>query len=614
MSSRKQNAGVFLAWMLFAIPVWTQTKVGDLVTLGLNGNVGVGYNADFGNAQSSDHSIGLNGQADLNGSYYNPNFINFHSLFFLNRSQANSGNGSITDASSISAGVGIFGGSHFPGSVSFSKSFNSSGIYGLPGLPGYSTHGDSTGFGIGWAEVVPGLPPLSVQFSDQHSNSSLFGTSEQDETSTESLNMQSSYRFRGWSTSGHFTDIHVNTHLPTLLNGESDGNDESTKSLTLLASHRLPLQGMTSFTYGYSTVTGTSGGTSVSSSNSTFSGSASFVPVKRLSSTFGIEYDSSLAGEVEQQLATAGSVASPVNLGAQSRQLSMYNFDSLSIYKNLNASFSVTHVQQEIYGQSLAVNHFSAVVNYNFLKPFLGSFTLYGGVNDQSTEDGHQGTGLTTGLNFDRVIKRSTDVGGNFGYSQNVQTVLVDRVTSNYTYMAWARHVFTRHLRWNNSFSGYHTGLGQIEGSSSHSEGYSSSLQYRSYAFTGNYGKSSGTALITPTGLVTAPVTILPVLSGNQYLLASGTSYGFSASANPIEHMSLVATYGVSKDTTVGPSLFSTGSAKTLSVYTQYQLRKLFVSAGITRLMQGIGTATAGTTPATFSSYYFGIQRWFNFF
>lgn len=610
LRNHKQNARLFLGLLLLALPLCAQVKVGDDVSMSLSGNIGVGYTGDYGNSQFSDHGLGVNGDANLTGYYYNPNFLNFFVMPIYNRSQENSGNQSITDATSVTMGAGIFSGSHFPGSVSFGKTFNSTGNFGLPGIQGFTTHGDSSQFGIGWSELVPGLPPLTAQYYQTTSSSTIFGTDQENHAAARNFNLQSNYNLAGWMLTARFSDVYTRTELPSFISaGEYSVGDENSKTLTFNASHRLPLQGSCSLNYSYGNFSGDGNGAGASGSNDAVSGTASFVPWRRLTTTFGVQYYSNLSGVVEQQLISVGSVAPQVNLGYKSNSLSFYNFDTLSIVKNLSASFSFNRTQQEVYGESLAVNHFSAVLNYHFDKPLLGSFTVYGGVNDQSTDAGHQGTGLMAGVNFNRRVQ-GYEIAAGLNYSQDVQTVLATAVTSNYSYLANARRALSRHLLWNSYFNGFHTGLGQVAGSSSHSEGVGTNLVYRGYGGGFTYAKSYGTALLTANGLVSTPLPITPVLSGNQYLLVNGSSYGINATATPLKLWTMSASFTQARNDTATPSLYSANSTKAITFFTQYQLRKVSISGGYTRLMQGVGAA--GTLPMDFSSFFVGIQRWFH--
>ena len=599
-----------LLWLL-AVPAFAQVQAGGL-NLSLTGDLGVGYTADYGSVQSSDHSASINGDASLTGYYYNPNFLRFSVTPNYNRSQENSGGQSITDATNVSASVGFFGGSHFPGSFSYGKSINASGTFGLPGVQGLSTHGNATSWGLGWSELVPGLPPVSVQYMQQNSSTTLFGSDQNDTSGTRTLSLQSGYRLYGWQTRAQFIDTHAHADIPAFLaTGQSAISDDSSLNFSLDTSHKLPLQGSAYLNYSYGSFYGGSGyGASSSSSDQSISGTASFNPWTRLSTSVQAEYDTNLTGVVQQQLVSAGSTLEAASLG-NSHSLSLSSFSTVGILPGLSAGFTASHTQQAVYGQSVSVNNFSAMIFYSFHKPFLGSFTVFGGANDQASNAGNQGAGLQAGLNFDRRIFK-WDLGASFSYAQNVQTVLAATVSSDYTYTASARRRMGRNLLWYSNFSGFHTGLGQIQGSSSHSENYNTNFMFKNYTVGAGYGDSVGTSLVTPTGLVGAPVAITPVLSGNQYLLVNGTAYSFNVSVVPVPRWTFGASYNKSQDTTTAISANSVNSSRTILAFTQYQLRKVYLNGGYTNLLQSVGVQ--GGAPASYSSFYIGIQRWFNLF
>ena len=597
--------------LLLTLPAWAQLKVGDDVSLNMNADIGFGYSGDYGDLQTSDHSFGLNGDASVNGYFYNPNFVNFFVTPIYNRSQANSGTGSLTDSSSVNAGAGIFTGSHFPGSVSFGKTFDSTNTFGVPGLPTYTTSGNTTQFGLGWSELVPGLPPVSAQYFQSSTDSTFLGYAGNDHSSTRDLSVQSQYKLDGWIMTARFSDLWTHTELPSFLTaGEESTNAGNSKTFSFDTSHRLPLSGSFAFGYSYGSFDGEGDGASSSGSNNSFTGTASFTPWRRLTTDFGVEYNTNLTGFVEQQLISAGSVVPEVNFGSNSNSLLLYSYDNLYIGKGLSAAFDFSRTQQEVYGESVAANHFSAVLNYSIHKPLWGALNFYGGVNDQSTDAGHQGTGLVGGVSLNKRMW-GFEWSGNFAYAQDVQTVLATVDTSQYSYLASVRRDLSRHLRWYSNFNGYHTGLSQIAGSSSHAEGYGTNLMYRGYGGGFTYNSSYGTALLTAGGLVPVPVTVGPVLSGNQYLLENGTSYSVVATANPINRWTINANFSKALSDTTTPTLYSSSLSKIFMFYTAFQLRKVSFVGGYTKLTQGPEGGTSGALPVGYSSFYIGIQRWF---
>lgn len=311
MSSYIYNscAWLVLGLLLLAVPASAQLKVGDDLSMTLDGTVGVGYNADFGNTQLSDHSTAVNGDLTLNGFYYNPNFLNFYVRPIYNRSQENSGGQSLTNSTNVTVGAGIFSGSHFPGSVSYGRTIDSTGTFGLPGLQGFTTEGNSTQFGIGWSELLPNLPPVSAQYSQTTSSSTLFGLTQEEHSAARNLNVSSNYQLDGWLMTARFNDVYTRTELPSFLTaGEFATGDENSKTFFYNTTHKLPLRGSVALNYSYGNFHGDGNGINSTGSNNTFTGNVSLIPWDRLTTNFGVQYDTSLAGMVEQQLIDRKSV------------------------------------------------------------------------------------------------------------------------------------------------------------------------------------------------------------------------------------------------------------------------------------------------------------------
>lgn len=596
--------GVMLAGRGFA-----QLEIGSNTNLTLSGDLGFGYNGNYGNVVGSSHGTNLNGDAVMQGYYYNPKFLNFFVDPIYNRSQANSGQGSITDASSVNVGANLFSGSHFPGTVSFSQSFDSSGNYGYGTTPGFTTTGNSHSFGLGWAELIPGAPPLNVQYSQNASASSIFGTDEEDHSDSKNLNVFSNYKLAGWYMGGHFTDTWTNTALPSAITGDEPISGETNgKVFSFNGSHKLPLRGSIGVGYAWSDFSGETNGSAASGSNQMISASAAFAPSERLTTSFQLNYNTSLTGEIEQQLLGAGAINPQVNLGTSSYSISLSNSDNVAITKSLSVGFNVGHIQQEVYGETVSATNFSAIVNYRFLKPLWGTVVIYAGVNDQATDAGNQDAGLVAGANFNKQWS-NLELSGSFAYSQDTQTVLATELTSNYSYMANAKRRLTRRIHWLATFNGFHTGLEAQTGSSAHAESYGSQLIYKMYNVGANYSRSSGTALLTGSGLVVPPGGIP---TGNEFLLNTGSSYSFSFTANPTRKLVVSGSYTRSISDSLASTLTTNSASTVYTVFTEYQFRKIVFNAGYTNLNQFV--SAAGMPAANYSNFYVGIQRWFKAF
>ena len=620
MNSQRNNARV-LGWLLaFGVMLagqgWAQIEIGKNTSMSLSGDVGFGYNGSNGDTIGSSHSTLFSGDAVLQGYYYNPRFLSYYVDPIYNRSQADSGEGSLTNASNVSAGVNLFSGSHFPGSISFGEGFNTSGTYGIGVTPGLDTTGKSHSFGIGWAELIPGAPPVNIQYSQTASENSIFGTSQDDHTDAKNLNVFSNYKLAGWYMGAHLTDTWTSTELPALITGTDQAvtGDTNSKSFSVNANHKLPLRGSFGASYGWSDFTGNENGSSYSGGNQTLSASAAFAPTDRFTSSFQANYDSSLAGSIEQQLIGVGAVTPQVDLGKSSYSISLNNSDNVVITKSLSAGFNVGHVEQVVYGETVSATHFSAIIDYRFLKPLWGTVVVYAGLNDEATEAGNTGAGLIAGVNFTKQWS-NFELDGSFGYSQDTQTVLATEVTSNYSYLAKAQRRLGRRVRWLTTFNGFHTGLGEAEGSSAHAESYGTQFVYKMYNVGATYGHTSGTVLLTANGLVAAPGTLAPVLTANGSLLDTGSSYSFSFTTNPIRRLSFSTSYmRTLNDSLAGAAgaANSNSASKVFLMFTTYQFRKMVFTAGYTDLNQFV--SASGLPPASYTNFYVGIQRWFKAF
>jgi hypothetical protein len=183
--------------LLVTMPLAAQLKIGETST-SASGMLSSGYNATYGNLTSSTHGFTIGGVGTFSGSYHSPNFLSYNVSPYLNQSRANSNFQSISDASGVNASVALFGGTAFPGSISYSKAYNSEGNYGVPGLTNFVTHGNSSTLGINWSENLADKPSFSAGFQTGTSDYSVYGTNDQGKNSFHSLNLHSGYRWMGF--------------------------------------------------------------------------------------------------------------------------------------------------------------------------------------------------------------------------------------------------------------------------------------------------------------------------------------------------------------------------------------------------------------------------------
>lgn len=596
--------------LLWALPLLGQLEVGES-SMQMNGTVSVGYDGSFGQFSPSAHGFAAGGDGYLTGFYYDPKFISFNVHPYYNRNQNNSEFQSITDSSGFNASANLFGGSHFPGFLSFNKNYSSSGSFGLPGSSGLTTSGNGQSFSIGWSELLPDMPTLTATYTVNSGASTIYGSDAQSDSSSKILDLHSEYTLVGTRLRAFFQHGNTGATFPNFVAGEQVvRSDSSSNTYGIAADHRLPLNGQvyggwhrSSYTYNYS------GGQTNSTSDST-NVNAIFRPVEKLTLSTGLNYTTNLSGSLVQEIINAGGVPPPA-LSEFASHSTQYNASAgYTFLPGLYAQGQVTHWNQVVGGKDFSNTSYGGTVNYNMVRRFLGSFTFVVGVMDNSNQDGHIGTTLISNLNFSRRID-GWDLGAHFSYNQNLQTMVAMYTTSSYGYGATIRRRLGYRTYWNGTFSGMHSGLTQFTGYSNRSESFSTSFTHRGYAVSAGYSKSDGASLFTPAGLVQPPLPP-PVIGPGDLVFFNSRGWSFGASGSPLRKLQLTAAFSRNLSNTLSPATDNRIYSNMYNMQARYPLRKLYLTGGYTRFQQGLGAA--GTNPTDLTTYFVGISRWFNFF
>lgn len=598
------------ALLLLAWPVAAQIRVG-MISNSLSGTIAPGYTADYGNMTSSDHSWILGGTANYAGSFYNPNFLSFNANVYVNQSRANSDFQSISNASGVTASANIFGGSHFPGSITYSKAYNQEGNYDVPGLANYVTHGNSDAFGINWSENLPDAPSFSAGFQMGTSQYSVYGANDQGDSMFHSLNLHSGYTLAGFNMTAYYADGGAHSLIPQAISGDQDTEIHSDSgAYGFNVSHPLPLNG--SIAAG---VNRSDWDTDYLGNNSTgtvdiFNALAAIHPSQKLAFTASANYSDNLSGQLIESIVTAGGAASGLNSNEASDSLDMQGTASYAPMPNLQTSAYVERRSQDFLGESYGVTSYGGGASYSH--PLLdgyfnSSLSVAANVADSTGEDT---LGFSTNENYSSEIL-GWKVTGAFGYSQNVQTLLVTYMNSFYNYSGSARR------RWGNfgvsaGAGASRTALTQQAGTASSSESFNASVGYTPLIMAnGSYFKSSGQALATGAGLVPVPVPS-PVLPSGLISLYGGEGFSVGVSSSPVKKLIMSASYSRSTSDTSSSGFASANQNNQFSSIIQYQVRKMSFNSGFARLEQGF--SASGTPPEVISSFYIGVSRWFKFF
>jgi hypothetical protein len=611
-----KNVAILAAFVLvLAARASAQVQTGE-TSLNLNANISAGYSDEYSNFAGSDHSVVFGGTADLSGSFYNPNFLSFDIQPFYNQSRDNSNFQSLTASSGVNASARIFGGSQYPGSVSYSTSFNSSGNFNVPGLASFTTHGDSDLLALNWGVHRDGLPSLNFNFSNANNSYSIYGANARGTLHSDTFSVTSAYKVLGFNLFGGYQYTGSQTLTPEFLTGEpAQQANSGANSFSFGASHDLPWNG--SFSAGATRlkldtdIGDTTSGYRYNTTVDTFSGTIGFAPRPHLNVGASTFYTDNLEGTLYNTLLTSG-VSAPQNEGQQSSNdvsLNGYvNYEMPAQHLNLHAF--VERQQESYFGLSFASDSYNGTATYS--NTLLGgAFNGVLGLTWTTIDTTHQSLlGLNASVNYTHQFHRWSVAGG-FGYSQDAQTVLIAYTTSGYTYSGSLGRRIRRRSFWEANASGARSVLTGLPGSANSSQSYSTSFSLSRLSLSGSYSESSGNALLTSTGLVSTPVP-LPVISPAAVVLFNGKAYSAGIGAHPIRGLTLSAIYAKALSTTESNSANSNNNNENLNLILTYNIRKVSFISGYSRLVQGF--SLSGAPPTMVGSIYVGISRWFNFF
>ena len=595
--------------ILLATTLPAQIRLGETSTTA-NGTLSSGYSATYGNQINSTHGWTVGGVGTFTGSFHSPNFLSYNFSPYLNQSRANSNFQSISNASGLNFSANIFAGSQFPGSINYSKAYNSEGNYAVPGIADYVTHGNSDTFGVTWGENLPDAPSFSAGFQMGSSKYSVYGTNDNGKNAFHSLNLHSGYKWAGFNMGAYYTKGNSQSEIPQLILGTALQIKSDSDSYGFNAMHLIPLHGSFSAGVNRSEWNTDYMGTNSSGAIDTVNANAGVHPVDRLSITATANYSDNLTGQIVQSVVSAGGVVPGLDTTQRSNSLDLMTVASYAPLPNLLTSLFFERRSQEYFGQSYGVRSYGGSASYahGLLN---GTFNSAVSVTaNQSEQNGQDTIGLSATANYSDVVA-GWHLNESFSYAQNVQTLLVTYMNSFYNYSANARRNWGR-FNLSMGGGGSRTALTQQEGTSNSSQNYTASAGFGTWiTANGSYAKSDGQALATGTGLIGVPVPS-PILPSDLVSLFGGKSYSLGLSSAPARRFILAASYAKSSSNTFSNGIASSNDNSEYNALLQYQVRKLNFISGYSRLQQGF--SGAGTQPEIISTYYMGLSRWFKLF
>jgi hypothetical protein len=597
-----------------------QLQVGNELNLKANGNLFFGYSGTDSNDSGSSHGLAAGGAGNLSGSYYDPNFLNFTLSPYYDQSRSNSDYQSISNASGFNFGSSIFGGSPFPGSISFAQAFNSNGNFGIPGVANYTTRGDSQTFGINWGEHLQGLPSLAASFQMGSNEYSIYGANADGSSGFHGFTVRSGYELAGFGLSAFYSDTSSHSQVPQVLSLQgSESGEGSSETFGFTGTHALPLHGTWAAGFTRSDMDSNYAGYTYNGVIDSANTSIGFQPTNRLHMSASASYSDNLEGSLFQGLVPAasagtGTTVSPIFGLADENQgshaMDMIGDVSYSFYANLQAQAYAERRLQYFLGEDFGGNSYGGGLSF-FHSLLGGMLTTAGNITDSTVDNtSTNNLGFSTNLSYSRPIG-SWFVGGNVNYAQNVDTLLVTYMTSSYSYSAHMRKRFGA-LVWTAGASFARSGLTDTPDTKSSSQSFTTGIGYKQWiTLSGSYADSTGNGLATTGGLATSP--LLPVLiPSNLLILYGGRSYNVGLGSSPIRRLTIAASFSNGTSDTLSQGISSWNKTQMANALFQYQFRKMYITGGYTRLMQGF--SASGLPPVVVQSYSMGVSRWFDFF
>jgi hypothetical protein len=576
--------------------------------MNMGGSLGFGYGGGFGASAVSAHSTSFSGSGGLSGYYFHPNFVSFNLRPYYNRSQSNSTSQSIFNESGLNASSSFFGGSRFPGTIGFSKSFNSSGEFGIPGLGGLTTQGSAQGFNIGWSALVPGLPTLNANFSDSGSHSSVLGATGDFVTSSRNFSLNSNYKLDGFQLGTYYNHQNMGLTFPEFLNAQAVRSDSSSSGYGVTAEHPLPLSGSFSASWSRSDY-GTADGVHASGTTDNATTLVSFTPINKLTLMGDFRYTSNLFGALARSVSGDGALPA-LRVDNSSRSIAFGSSAYYRVGHGFGLSGNITHREQFYQGNHFADTRYGGLVSYNYARPLFGMIHFSFGMVDTANELGNTGLNFYGNVGITRRFGR-WETSADFSYAQGVQTLLALYTTSNYSYGGIIRRKLNQDTYWNATYRVARSALTHQEGTSNHSQSVSTNLSWRRYSFGASYGEGVGQTLLTPSGVLT-PTPLAAVISPDDLLLFNASSWGISLGMSPVRRLTVTGSFSSAYSDTLAHSRLSINQGERYNLRTDYRLRKLVFSGAFSRVWQGI--SATGAPPVVLNSYYFGVSRWFDIF
>ena len=642
-----QAAKTIRFWMVLGLAAMTgsvtraQLKVGDETSLNFNANASVGYVRSWDGTDSNSAAYGFNG--NLTGFYHDPRFLSFTANPYLNQSDLNSSSSSNTLASGIYSQANFLSATKTPMTFSYSRDYNRDSTSTLPGSGiGYITHGNGQGFGATASYLPDDWPSITAAFSHSSSDYSVDGQPGSGNSHLNTFSLNSRYDLANTILSASYSQTWVNSQTPILGSVDSVLNQNTdTGNFFASASRSFGTRAGLSASYTHSSVHGEYADTSLNETYDSLYGHANLKATSQLSLGAYFAYSSNLSGQYFTNIITGAGAqkGAPVTSTGESTTTSgstRYTNSFLSYgadagYQVFSCLSLIGRVEHRIQGQASDLPDFTstemtgtAMCNHKLWGGGLGlsgsasySFAPLYTLENSSGNMAEKQTGQSSFLGESTTVSYSHPLGSWNGsisgnYSHGLTTFLVGYIQTSYGGGANITRTL-RHWAISGSASVSRAHVDTSTLSDTNSVNFSGTVTHKNTSLTGSYSQSQGNALQVGTSIV--PVAGSTGGVENLLIQYNGQSYGIGASWRPKRRWTLVGNYAHVDYSSLNPLIGATPvrtRSTQMSFRSEYSFRQLYLVTGYGRVDQG--SNQVGATPYLYNTFYFGIQRQFNFF
>jgi hypothetical protein len=632
------RAQLFVLWVALAMPFTlasAQVQVLPGMPITASGTVSTSY--VHSNTTGGLDDLNLGTSWNIDGSYFNPNFLHFQVSPYYDLGREFSETEFVTGGRGIGASLDAFSGSSIPLIINFHRALTSEATYNLPDSPhGVGGTGTSQDLSVNWTLRLRRLPPLQLGYVKNDGDFTILGSDAHGASHGNGYSIGSQYSFRGFLLIASYDSNGLAQTLPNLFTTVPTSTDTKQKNLRFAVSRTLGHLAYFDSSATRSDWTSDASGKLQNRSFDTASANLTAHFTSKLTTSARLNYSSDLIG---LRISSLLSGTPPTEAGGPIPVALATDSQFKIVVYTLGANYKVGHgvglqtsAQQATGSNSSGDTSNTSLVNAHAVyerRLFGGSLNAsYGlGLNNSSFTFGNLGTpstssapsarsGSTLGQSGSLVYSHQVGMWGYTGSFQYSQAGVQSILTLNSRTYGGELTVQGRVLGWHLATSA-HMSRTQSESSTSSTDqqkNFRIALARGPLSIAANQQFSSGLTIVTATGLRSVLVTDPTAVGNSLDNLITPTvnrSSSFTLSYTPSRRLELSTSWVKAKYQTMLVTGTKGGLNDQFDFAVKYHLRQLDCRAGYRRFLQQVSDVSNAFSS---QSIYFQVSRQFRLF